>query len=252
MSSKSLNASVASLDARRTEKKKAKRRGRLVRLAWIGVFLVVVAGGVALALSPLFSLQEVSVVVEGEDKTLETSLNLEVEQVVSPYYGTALLTLPLSQFKEELLDSAAVADVKISRSFPGELLVVVEPRVAVFMQADGDEVILLGSDGVVVGRAPEATGLIPVQLPISGRSAPPNSAQVAALVWESLPGPVREQTELISVEGTLVNIVLAGDRTVFWGSDQDSAVKGQVLEILLQGPPASAYDVSDPSRPSSR
>ena len=49
-------------------------------------------------------------------------------------------------------------------------------------------------------------------------------------------------------DGHTLTLTLSQNRTVVWGTSEDSALKARVLAVLMTQRPATTYDVSSPKR----
>ena len=109
---------------------------------------------------------------------------------------------------------------------------------------------LVGSDGIttaVTGEPVEGLPYIHVASDDEGGKA--TQAKAAIAVWDSLGDPLRSQVSSISSDGMVVRLDLVDGSQVVWGDEDESALKAQVLELLVEQRPASVYDLRDPRKP---
>ena len=75
----------------------------------------------------------------------------------------------------------------------------------------------------------------------------------AAEVIAALPQELSLQVDHVEVETVdQISLVLKDGRTVVWGSAEESDTKAEVLATLLATVQADLYDVSVPSKPTTR
>lgn len=249
--------SVASIDERRRERRRAGRRLLLFRAGVAGGVVAVVAFiGWLFAFSPVLALAQLPH-VEGTQSAVDPeAVDATVEEVVMAHAGTPLMRLPMGAMREQIEQSPYVAQAHLSRSWPSGVNVQIDPRLGAMVQADGDAYELLGPDGVALGPVTGPVAGLPT-VSLSGFAAGAASelereAGAVGSVWASLSPEVRDQVSLVSVGGADVVIQLSSGSQVLWGAPEGNAEKSQVLEVLLAATPASVYDVMDPARPSTR
>lgn len=240
-------------------------RGRLGRwrtgLLLLAGALVLVAGGWVLWFSDLLAVDDVR--VEGVSVLSEQ----EVQRVVAVAAGTPLARVDLDATADRVRRLAPVADVEVSRVWPGTLAVEVTERQAVAVLQQGAVYRGLDGAGVVFRRYPSAPASLPlvsadqlagaVQPDGTPTAEPGDEAPLAeqdalrevAAVVEALPGPVAERVDHVEVASLdAITLVLADGDVVRWGSAADSALKAEVLTALMQVK-AATYDVSVPQLP---
>ena len=127
----------------------------------------------------------------------------------------------------------------------------VTERVPVAAVAADGGFALVDADGVQLAVESEAPGDVPM---VSGATvaAGDGPLQAATSVLQSLPVNLRAQvarTEALTRDS--VTLTLRSKSTVVWGSPDDSALKAEVLGVLLQKR-ADVYDVSAPRTPVTR
>lgn len=248
-------AEAVSLAARRQEKKRARRRVRLLRLAVIGGTLAFLGFIIwVLFFSSAFALSEEDVVIEGaQSGPMDERIDAQVREVVAPLAGSPLLRISLKEVQEDLASSPLILDSKVERQWPTGLRVTTWPREAVFAQATSEGYLLIGADGVVIETVQAQPEGVPMaSLSALGDQGAPSQAAIALKVWDSLPAEAQAGTSLIHVEGSQISIDLVSGARVIWGDVTDSPLKGQLLQVLLTDPDVGTYDVSDPTRPSTR
>ena len=69
------------------------------------------------------------------------------------------------------------------------------------------------------------------------------------MVWVSLGEIFRSQVSSISADDLVVTLDLVDGSQVIWGDEDESELKAQVLELLVEQRPSAVYDLRDPRRP---
>lgn len=231
----------------RSEVRRFTKRSRRRRLAWIaglGAVVVLVAGVLAAAYSPLMALREVR--VEGASR-------IPPEQIVAafaPELGTPLPLIASGDVQQVLAGFPLIETYSTELVPPSTLIVRILERTPVGVVETPEGLELVDAAGVVIDRPaerPEGQPLI--------QTAGTSSAgfRAAAGVVRALPAEVRSQLVLVTAEtADDVRLELAGGASVVWGSAEDSSLKAVVLARLMQSAPpdeVGQYDVSAPSSP---
>lgn len=173
----------------------------------------------------------------------------EVRTVAEVPTGEPLARLDLQAVRARVEALALVRDAEVTRSWPDTVLIEVDERVAVAVVEIGGRARGLDAEGVVFDDFGPETGLPRVRTaPDPGRDA----LREAAAVASSLPDDLARRVDHVQVETIdRISLVLRDDRTVLWGSAEESDLKAEVLTGLLQRP-GSTYDVSVPAQPTVR
>jgi cell division protein FtsQ len=163
-----------------------------------------------------------------------------------------LARVDLGAIEGRLRALAAVKGVDVTREWPDRILITIDERVAVAVVAVGSGFKGIDQDGVLFrdyARQPKDLPLITAPEDI-GRDAMKEGADVAA----ALPAGIRNRVDHVEVESIdKISLVLRDERTVAWGSAEESADKARVLDALLAArPKAGEYDVSVPGQPTTR
>lgn len=158
--------------------------------------------------------------------------------------GVPLAQLDADGATARILNLTWVNAVEVRRGWPNEVILAVEPRVAIATQ--------LGT-----GRGVDAGGLAfdsPLPLPkgLPAIDADDFGLVAAVTIWQSLPADLRGKVVGISASTRDdVELVLKSGSKVRWGSAEQGALKAQVLSVLLQRR-AGFYDVSAPELPTTQ
>lgn len=248
-------SAVSSLEARRAEKKKARLRQRVLRLLALTGGIAVLAFAFWLFFtSSVFSFSREDLTIEGaQSGAVDERIVADVNEEVEPLEGTPLLRISPREIEQSLAQSVLISEASVSRSWPSGLRVTVWPREAALAQIKEQGYDLVGADGVVVGSAEDLPDGIPaVSLSALGEQGAETQAGAALRVWQALSPEVKAVVSRIDVSGSQIFLDLTSGARVVWGDSSDSQVKAQVLDVLLANVDVGSYDVSDPSRPSTR
>ena len=211
-------------------------------LAVAVVVLGVIGGGVyAVYFSPALSVQGVEVL--GEDTVSQE----EVLRFAAVPTGGPLATADLAAIKRRVENIDAVLSADVSRRWPQDVRIEVQEREPVAVVEQGGAFVAIDDSGQRFNsyrRAP--AGLPRIQ---AADVTDSEALTSAALVLGSLSAEVRAIVDHLEVDGIdEIELVLADDRTIRWGSAASSEQKAEVLVALLDQP-GTRFDVSVPSQP---
>ena len=236
------------LTDRLAERRRADRALLLRRLAWTLAAAAGAAAGVwALAYSPLLALRTGDVTVSGSDGSVEAA---DVQEALSGHAGTSLVRLDVTELGDEVAgDLVRVKSAAVTRSWPHGLAVALTMRVPVAQHRTETGYEILDGEAVVLGTAEQSqSGLAEITADSEAALTQEQVGAVAEAVG-SLDTQTRQQVASGSATTTgQVTLVLSSGARVVWGDSADSALKAEVLAVLL-GQPASTYDVSSPHSP---
>lgn len=236
------------LTDRLSERRRATRLLRMQRLGAVLTGVLLVAALVwALGYSPLLALRTEEISITGSDGTVGTAA---VQESLADHAGTSLLRLDVTALGDEVAaDLVRVEAASVTRSWPHGLVVALTMRVPVAVrQVDGGFEVLDGDAVVLETVQTPPAGLAMIA---SKDGAELTAEQVTAVA--QVVGALDETTRTRVAQGSTsatgqVTLVLTDGATVVWGDTSDSALKAQVLAVLLSRP-ASTYDVSSPHSP---
>lgn len=236
------------LTDRLAERRRAGRALFLRRLAWTLAAAAGVAAGVwALLYSPLLALRTGDVTVSGSDGSVEAAA---VQEALSEHAGTSLVRLDVTALGDEVAgDLVRVKSAAVTRSWPHGLAVALTMRVPVAQHRTGAGYEVLDGEAVVLETTEQPQpGLAEITAEDDAALTQEQVGAVAEAVG-SLDTQTRQQVASGSATTTgQVTLVLSSGARVVWGDSADSALKAEVLAVLL-GQPASTYDVSSPHSP---
>ena len=201
----------------------------------------------ALAYSPLLALRTGDVTVSGSDGSVEAA---DVQEALSGHAGTSLVRLDVTELGDEVAgDLVRVKSAAVTRSWPHGLAVALTMRVPVAQHRTETGYEILDGEAVVLGTAEQSqSGLAEITADSEAALTQEQVGAVAEAVG-SLDTQTRQQVASGSATTTgQVTLVLSSGARVVWGDSADSALKAEVLAVLL-GQPASTYDVSSPHSP---
>lgn len=219
------------------------------RRAWLvggAIATVVVAVGVLVWLflfSSAFTARET--IVEGH-RILTAD---DYREAAAVPYGRPLARVDLGAVEQRIRSLPEVRDVTVERDFPDAVRVTVTERMAVFQLRVGDSYSWVDEGGVVFrGGEPLAP-----DMPVAEVDDPDERMlRDIGVVVEHLPENVLDEVELLEAGSVdMIEVELAGERRVVWGSADESQLKSEVLAALL-GVDAEVYDVSAPNHPTTR
>lgn len=233
------------MSERLAERKRTERRRVLSRVGRWGAL----AAGVAVLLwaffmSPVFELDPAKIQLAGVADKIDPAA---VNEVLASYEGESLALLNVPHVADQLRDLTGVRDATVERVWPAGLRVTLVPRHPVAAIPDGAGFALLDAEAIQVGTAEQA----PVDLPIV--TVPLGDERILAAVLEvirNLPADLLGRVSGVGAqtEDTVTFTLRDGPR-VDWGSSEDSALKAQVLEVMLASASASTAAVIDVSAP---
>ncbi|HPU13979.1 MAG TPA: FtsQ-type POTRA domain-containing protein [Aeromicrobium sp.] len=227
-----------------TQKLEQQRRKTRWRITGVVAALLVVAFGFWLVFfSSVFAISEVK--VSGTD-------HLTPEQVIQAAevpIGEPLVRLDTDEVVKKVEQLLIVESAKVDRELPHTVLISVKERSAVAWLEKGGSAWAVDGTGVIYRQLASKPSHIP-QLKVDAQDR--RTVAAAARVAADISGAgsvLAKQVQAISAQSRdSIELDLTKDRTVFWGSAQDSATKLTVLEALLNTK-ARTYDVSAPESP---
>jgi cell division protein FtsQ len=234
----------ATVEIRRRRRRQRHRRLRL-GLTLGGLTVVAATLTWVIGFSPVFAASDV-VVVGVEQSTAD-----EIQAAAEVPLGRPLVRVDTQAIVERVAALPLIAEAQVSRHASGTVEIQVIERHAVYGQVEGAGQVRLvdGSGRAYLEVAVLPGGLLPVTL-----TQPTDRvrADVATIV-EALPAGLRPQvTGLHATSVDHIELSLASGATLFWGSADQSPLKGEVATALVAGVAASYYDVSAPSHPATR
>ncbi|MBE0009864.1 MULTISPECIES: cell division protein FtsQ/DivIB [unclassified Arthrobacter] len=232
--------------------KPRKSRRRLYLILGLITLVLLIGGLLAyLIFSPALALRSVEVT----GNSLVTSE--EATEALEPLLGIPLPQISDEQVAELMDGFAPIESVTVAAVPPSGLAVNIRERVPVAILQSSGQFLLIDEDGRQLASVTDRDA---VQLPlIDGGTDAVNSEVFSSIaaVLAALPESILNQLNHASADSVdSVELSLANDQTIFWGSAEQNEAKALVLEALLEAPPADppakVFDVSTPSRPVTR
>lgn len=159
--------------------------------------------------------------------------------------GTPLARVDLSAAETELESIAQIESARVTRDWPGTLVVQLTERDAVAAVDVDGTTWLVDRFGVLFAQVSAVPDGV-VSLQVAGAVSDPRATAAAIEVLQALdPGTRALLVHIDASNPTGIELELTAGRTVIWGSSADSVRKSQILAGLLAGGVlASVYDVS--------
>ncbi|MFC0196270.1 FtsQ-type POTRA domain-containing protein, partial [Microbacterium arthrosphaerae] len=239
-------AARARRKALRAEIRRFTVRQRRRRALWLGAaasVVILALATVGAAYSPLFAVQQISVV--GAEQ-LDAAA---VADALSGQLGTPLPLVDESEVKAELVAFPLIETYALEARPPHELVVRIVERTPVGLIETRAGYTLVDGAGVALSTTATPSAGTPVLTVRGGVDS--DAFAAVGQVMRSLPDDIRAQvTEVSATTPDDVTLALGGTNTqVVWGSAERSARKALVLQTAMAGrPPAdvATYDVSSP------
>jgi cell division protein FtsQ len=236
---------------RRSRRRFARRQWRRRWLAWrpllavLLVLAVVGAGVYAVWFSSWLAVQEVQVSGTQTVSAAEIRARSGIDE------GEPLVRVDVDGAERRIGALAVIRSVTVTRQWPHKVLISIQERVPIAVVEIGGRLRGMDADGVVFRDYKKAPpGLPRVQTAIGTTSA---ALKEAAKVIAALPQDLSLLVDHVQVTTVdQISLVLKDGRTVIWGSADESATKAQVLATLLASVQVQVYDVSVPSKPTTR
>lgn len=231
--------------AKALQERRAKQRRRKI-IAWatggVVVALVVFLGYVGW-FSPWLTAQRVD--VQGTDLlTVE-----EVTQAAAVELDVPLLRQDLGGIEARVRELPQVRDVSVGTEFPDTVVIQVTERQVVFQRELDGKVEWIDAEGVVFERTKHESKDV---LQVSTDTTEQRLLTDIATVVAALPDDVAEKVRSFRADAVdQIEFRLSGDRSVIWGSAEESDLKAEVLSALLSVD-ADVYDVSAPRHPTTK
>ena len=232
MSAPPIDAPVVALDFR----DRSGRRRRLVRVAILVAVAVLSAAVVwVVGYSPALAAKQVRVIgVEGAAAD-------QVRAAAAIPVGLPLARINTAQAQAAVLALPWVASAEVRRGWPSEVVIAIEPRVAI--------AALAGTADAVDASGIAFTPLGPVDARLPRVRATGVGLVTAMAVLADLPEDLARRVVLVTATTRdNVELTLRSGALVRWGSHEQAGFKADVLRALLRDK-REMYDVSAPELP---
>ncbi len=225
-------------------RRRSQRRRRWLRWLWLALVLAAVAGLVYLvAFSPVLAVARVE--ISGADVASEQ----EISEAAAVELGTPLVRLDAAGIAERVAGLPPVAEVSVTRRWPDQVSIAITERQARLAIASGTGYLIADASGVVFDTArSRPKGLVEVDADARDQ----RSLADAGVVYSSLSEKTAEKVTVVQARGRdSLSLRLKNGARVFWGSAEQSELKSEVLDVMLeQG--GTVFDVSAPAHPTRR
>ncbi|WP_159450095.1 cell division protein FtsQ/DivIB [Demequina sp. NBRC 110056] len=246
-------ATPSTVSTRMQDRLKEKRSAhrRLLSARW-GRRALYAAGGVAAAwvllMSPVFAFDDDNLEASGFGTVVDPA---DVEAIVAESAGTSLVLLNTAHVSDRLEELVGVKEARVERVWPAGLRVTIDSAepVAAIPVADGT-FVLLDESGTQVAEAEAAPEDLPVvNVPVDAENSRILDGVIAVI--DEVPVSLRDRIQDVEAQTEdSIHFVLRDGPRVEWGSAEESALKAQVLLVLLEEQAdADVIDVSAPTLP---
>jgi cell division protein FtsQ len=212
--------------------------------AWLAVVLALVAAGVWLV--------EYSPVLVAKTVRVEGLPPGEVAAIVGRAavpLGTPLVKIDTSAIARRVVGAATLAEVTVSRSYPGTILITARRRVPVLaVKNPQGQVQVVDSEGVAYATVTEVPKGVPLVNTVES-PASLESMRAAMVVLKALSSGQRGQVTDVTVMGPNMVTLKLGDVKVVWGGASQPELKVKVMTALLRQKDVGTIDVSAPRAP---
>jgi len=214
---------------------------------WLAAMLALLAGGVwVVEFSPVLAAR--SVRVEG----VPTGVVSDITRRAAVTMGTPLARVDTAAIARRVIDSATLAEVAVSRSWPSTIVISASPRVPVLaVKNPHGQVQVVDSQGVAyatVSAPPQGVALInTVENPPSK-----DSLRAGIAVMQALSPSQRIHVSNVTVSGANLVTLKLRAVTVVWGGASEPGLKVKVMTALLGQKGVHTIDVSAPRTPVTR
>ncbi|MDQ1203788.1 FtsQ-type POTRA domain-containing protein [Microbacterium sp. SORGH_AS_0862] len=222
------------------------RRRRIIWLSTAASLVLVTIATVGAAYSPLFAVQQITVVGTSQLAAAD------VEAALDGQRGTPLAAIDASSIKAALVAFPLVESYTLEARPPHELVVRIVERTPIGVISGAAGYTLVDAAGVALSTSPTPQAGYPLVDAAGGE----DGVAFAAIgrTMRALPADLRAQvTQVEAKTADDVTLTLGGTNTrVVWGSADESALKALVLQKLTATRPpdgVAVYDVSSPEVP---
>jgi cell division protein FtsQ len=231
-------AARARRKALKSEIRRFTQRSRRRRMIWLSALLI--SGTALAAYSPLFAVEKVTVIGAS---SLDPA---QIEAALADQVGTPLALVDAGEVKAALIAFPLIETYALEAKPPHELTVRIVERTPVGVLSSDAGYTLVDAAGVALAT----TDAQPAGQPLLEIEGGTESAafESAGLVVRSLPADLRAQLTRVQASSTDDVTLTLGEKTVVWGSSEQSGEKALVLtRLVAANPDAETFDVSTPA-----
>ncbi|SDS09784.1 cell division protein FtsQ/DivIB [Microlunatus soli] len=221
------------------------RRRRLL-LAVLVPLLILVLIAAAIWVVGFSSLLAVSRVQVKGAKQLDESAVVEVAAVPK---GAPLARLDVDAVQQRVAGIGELESARVSRDWPHTVRIDVVERTPAYAVKQGNGYLLVDRHGVGYQTVTSPADELPRA---TANSSQPQLLKALATVVAALPNSLQRKIETIQAPTRdSIQLKLKNGDVVFWGSEDQSALKAEVVAPLLKQP-GTHFDVSAPGNPAIR
>lgn len=144
---------------KKTKSKKVKRKLKIPRAVKIcTIFVVILVVTFAFLKSSLFNIKEIVIQVENNNVLTES----EIKDMSNITVGENMFSIKKKQAIQNIEKNSYVEDVKIKRSIPNKLRIIVTERVIKFQIATSDGYIYVDKQGIIIDESQERKDCITI------------------------------------------------------------------------------------------
>jgi cell division protein FtsQ len=219
------------------------RRRLVLRIIVPLVALAMIAAGIYLVgFSPVLAVK--SVKVSGE-KYLTSA---QITQTAGVPYGAPLARTDIAAIQRRVAGIRQVESASVRRTWPNTVTITVRERTAVYAVDEGLSYLLVDRFGVGFRTASSAAALPRAVVPAGNQQL----LKSVGLVVGALPAALQHKVDRIeATTRDSITLRMSDGDLVFWGSEEQSRIKAEVLVPLLRQK-GTRYDVSAPGSPAVR
>ncbi|MGC4152974.1 MAG: FtsQ-type POTRA domain-containing protein [Propionicimonas sp.] len=225
-------------------RRRSQRRRRWLQWLWLALALAGVAGVVYLVgFSPVLAVSRVE--ISGAEVLSEQ----EVSRAAAVELGTPLVRVDVAGIAERVAGLPPVDEVSVTREWPDQVTIAIAEREARLALASGTGYLIADASGVVFDTArSRPKGLVLVEANPRDQRALAD----AGVVFSSLSEKTAGKVTVVQARGRdAITLRLEKGIRVFWGSVEQSELKSEVLDVLLEQE-GTVFDVSAPAHPTRR
>lgn len=223
-----------------------KRRPKISRRTFIIVLsLLVVVTFVWLGFfSSVFGTNQV--VVNGE-KSVSTE---EISQAAAVPLGQPMLRQDLVAIQQRVASIRPIDSATVARSWPNTMVIAVTERKALLAVAEPGGFLLVDRMGVGFSSVKSVPGRVTL---VEVNPNDPALLRDVGIIVTSWPAVLRQKvTRIRASTGDDIIVTMKNGIEVQWGSSSDSALKAELVSVLLKKKPTTRIDVSSPHNPAVR
>lgn len=233
--------------ARRTEpqgKRPVATRTKYLTRRWVAVLAVlgVLTVTYVVMFTPLLGVRTVEVTGVKEIP------QADVIKAAAIQHGTPMVRLDADEAAARVAKLPRVFEVRVERSWPSTVEIIVTERTPIAVLHDGDQIHLIDATGLDYAVSKTAPPGLPT-LAMANVRPTDRATKSAVTVLTTIPKQLKSQVVTVSADTPGdVRLTLSDGRVVKWGNASDNARKAAVLAALLTRP-GKTYDVATPDFP---